>query len=389
MRARLLAAARRGLPPAVLCAAAAQQQPQPAAASPATATTTTATTICDRLAGPTPEHSACALLHFQQAARRPHPPSAAQPPPTPPAGGTPYATTTQASLRAAAASEVQAAEAAAASYASWSRAADAHGWAGADGEQGLVFVVADSLSIDWGPHCARPLGAAGFRFGRKNLRCAKGFCRAWDPVAGEGPKELVANAGLDGCNGGDSRTALAYMRHLATSTAPTSPQDERVLAPTRVPSRLTGTKADVIVLNAGLWDVKTDGSGKRAVPLEEYARNVREMVRLARQELGAAGATVVWVSTTPVDDHKHNVVFAQSWKRFDADVRRYNAVAAAVMAEERVPVVDLYSFTADLLGTAAGRDHGHMVQPASAAQGAYIARAILQLTPAISGPRGR
>ena len=385
MRARLLAAARCGLPPAALCAAAAQQQPRPAAASPATATT-----ICDRLAGPTPEHSACALLHFQQAARRPHPPLAAQPPRTPATPHTPgpYATTTQASLRAAAASEVQAAEAAAASYASWSRAADAHGWAGA-GSEGLVFVVADSLSIDWGPHCARPLGAAGFRFGRKNLRCAKGFCRAWDPVAGEGPKELVANAGLDGCNGGDSRTALAYIRHLATSTAPTSPHDERVLAPTRVPSRLTGTKADVIVLNAGLWDVKTDGSGKRAIPPEEYARNVREMVRLARQELGAAGATVVWVSTTPVDDYKHNVVYAQSWKRFDADVRRYNAVAAAVMAEERVPVVDLYGFTADVLGTAAGRDHGHMVLDASAAQGAYIARAILQLTPAISGPRGR
>jgi len=53
---------------------------------------------------------------------------------------------------------------------------------------------------------------------------------------------------------------------------------------------------------------------------------------------GAAGEVglVVWVSTTPVDDHKHNVVFKQAWRRYNKDVVRYNDAAARVMASEGV-----------------------------------------------------
>ena len=90
----------------------------------------------------------------------------------------------------------------------------------------------------------------------------------------------------------------------------------------------------------------------------------------------------MWLSTTPVDDHKHNVVYKQAWRRYNADVIRYNKAAARVMASEGVPVVDLYSFTGECLETAAGRDHGHMTVAASAAQGAYIARRVLDLVPA-------
>ena len=35
------------------------------------------------------------------------------------------------------------------------------------------------------------------------------------------------------------------------------------------------------------------------------------------------------VSTTPVDDHKHNVVFAQAWHRYNCDVQEYNDAAAS------------------------------------------------------------
>ena len=222
-----------------------------------------------------------------------------------PWGTSAYNHSTPASIRAAALAEVGAAQQDAAAAAAWRAAAAAHGWQrGGEKKKPLVFVVADSLSIDWGPHFEAALGPV-FRYGRKNLNCAKGSCRAWCPRDGEGPKDLVANPELDGCNGGDSRHNLQYLRHLAESTAPLGPGDEQLLSPTTTPSRLTGVKADVIVLNCGLWDVKTDPqTGERAVALREYERNVREMVRVARQSLGER---VVWVSTTPLDDHKHNV----------------------------------------------------------------------------------
>eukprot|EP01043_Picozoa_sp_COSAG02_P000525 COSAG02_NODE_9_length_59728_cov_36.104714_48_plen_126_part_00 len=123
------------------------------------------------------------------------------------------------------------------------------------------------------------------------------------------------------------------------------------------------------------------------MPLHEYETNVREMVRIARNDLlhrdnsGVGMGLVVWLSTTPVDDHRHNVVYKQSWRRYNADVKLYNESAARVMASEGVPIIDLHSFTAECLGTAAGRDHGHMREDASAAQGAYIARRILDLVP--------
>ena len=163
-----------------------------------------------------------------------------------------YRTNSPGALRAVAQVEVRAAADEAAARASWRRAAAAHGWqrGGDAAAKPLVFVVADSLSIDWGPHLQAVLDPV-FRYGRKNLNCAKGFCRAWCPTRGEGPKDLVANPGIDGCNGGDSRHALAYIRHLAASTAPQGPQDERLLAPDTTPSRLSGIRADVIILNAG------------------------------------------------------------------------------------------------------------------------------------------
>ena len=87
----------------------------------------------------------------------------------------------------------------------------------------LLFVVADSLSIDYFPPLADALAPAGYRVGRKNNRCALGYCRAWDPARGEGLRALVANPGLDGCNGGDSRSVLAYLQHLARSSSLLSP----------------------------------------------------------------------------------------------------------------------------------------------------------------------
>lgn len=77
--------------------------------------------------------------------------------------------------------------------------------------------------------------------------------------------------------------------------------------------------ADVLLLNCGLWDVKTDPkSGEAAVGIEEYAANLRAMVAVAKDELGVR--QLLWCSTTPVDDHVHNVVHKQAWRRYNRDV---------------------------------------------------------------------
>jgi hypothetical protein len=60
-------------------------------------------------------------------------------------------------------------------------------------------------------------------------------------------------------------------------------------------------------------------------------------------------------------------------------VREYNAAAAQLMKRMDVPVIDLYTFTAEKLGSSAGRDHGHMCTAASRAQGAYLARHLLRI----------
>ena len=98
------------------------------------------------------------------------------------------------------------------------------------------------------------------------------------------------------------------------------------------------TGADIIHFNVGLHDIaRHDEEGECAVPLEEYARNLRAIVEGLR-----AGPPVelVWASTTPVLDEQH-----RREKRFirrDADVRDYNRAAAAVMRELHVAEHDLY-----------------------------------------------
>lgn len=284
----------------------------------------------------------------------------------------PYAPTTEGQVAVVAARAVTLARAAAAAFQQW-HSQTHQGTQQAPPPPPLLFVLADSLSIDYGPHLQRAL-AGCFRYDRKNLRGPHGRCRAWLPGIGEGPRIVVANPGLDGCNGGDSGHMRRYLENWADSQ-----QNAMIDGP---------TGASIMLMNSGLWDVKTNpNTRQRAVSVDEYTLNLEISVRLAREQMissseGGGGATaglVIWVTTTPVDDHKHNVVYQQSWRRYNRDVRRYNEAAVALMRRLDVPVIDLYTFTAQKLGTASGRDHGHMTLAASQAQGAFLASEILRI----------
>lgn len=117
---------------------------------------------------------------------------------------------------------------------------------------------------------------------------------------------------------------------------------------THLDSWLAGRRPTVVHLNCGLHDLKRNaGAAGTAVPLPEYAANLRRIVAALRD---ATGATVVFATTTPVSDARHAARGA-GFDRYERDVEDYNAAARAVCADLRVPVNDLHRVV-----TAAGRD---------------------------------
>ncbi len=98
-------------------------------------------------------------------------------------------------------------------------------------------------------------------------------------------------------------------------------------------------KPDVIHINCGLHDLKLDKASKlHQVPLAAYEANLRTLVARLRKE---SSAGVVFGNTTPILDDRHAKRKAE-FDRFEADVRRYNAIAEKVMLENAVPVHDLH-----------------------------------------------
>jgi hypothetical protein len=167
-------------------------------------------------------------------------------------------------------------------------------------------------------------------------------------------KESIAQPGLDlpypaDANGGDSSMVLAYLRH-----------------------RLAGLSPDLLLLNCGLHDLRTDPQdATKQVPSERYRANLCEIAQLmSRHDVRA-----FWVRTTPVDDERHN---SQSvgFHRFSRDVIRYNEIADAVFRQAGVPIVDLYTFTLNL-GEDLYCDHVHFTIRVRELQAAYIAGSLL------------
>jgi acetyl esterase/lipase len=107
---------------------------------------------------------------------------------------------------------------------------------------------------------------------------------------------------------------------------------------------LGDTSWDVIHFNWGLWDIcyrqpdaTTQGhrdkvNGTITATPEQYEANLRQLVA----RLKATGATLIWAGTTPVPDEEVG--------RFVGDEVKYNAIAANVMAENRIAVDDLYAY---------------------------------------------
>lgn len=93
-------------------------------------------------------------------------------------------------------------------------------------------------------------------------------------------------------------------------------------------------KWDVIHFNWGLHDLKYMEDGNHQVPLEQYKKNLTQLVKI----LKSTPAKLIWCSTTPVPEGD------VSPKRVPGDVADYNAAAKQIMAENKIPIDDLYAY---------------------------------------------
>jgi len=193
-----------------------------------------------------------------------------------------------------------------------------------------VYVLGDSISMHYGPYLEKFLGGV-MNYARK---------------AGE--EEALLN--LDkpqGGNGGDSSMVLPFLKAKAATG---------------------GIDADVLLLNCGLHDIKTDPkTGAKQVPLEQYRSNLRAIITC----VASMRPELVWVRTTPCYERVHNSP-GMAFLRFAADVEAYNLAADGIMADAGVARLDLFTFTSNL-GPDLFCDHVHFLEGIREKQAAFVA----------------
>lgn len=194
----------------------------------------------------------------------------------------------------------------------------------------VLLVIGDSISLQYGPHLKKYLA---------------GDCEYHTKHA---VGDAFANLDMpQGNNGGDSRMVLEYLQVL---------------------KKQGGLHADVMLLNAGLHDIKVNLQTRElAVPIDQYESNLHKIVTLIHE----AGIPLFWVSTTASIDDIHNTRTTKM-HRFARDNDAYAAVADRVMQSHGVAVIDLRTFTLSLGGEEVFCDHIHFHEPIRALQAAYI-----------------
>ena len=118
-------------------------------------------------------------------------------------------------------------------------------------------------------------------------------------------------------NGGDSSRVLANLDQWAIAEQPA-----------------------VVHFNCGLHDLKMSRkTHKPQVSLEDYEKNLREIVDRLRKE---TKARIIFATTTPIRDQLH-AKRRGDFDRHESDVERYNEVALKVMKEKGVEIDDLHA----------------------------------------------
>ncbi|AOT71267.1 SGNH/GDSL hydrolase family protein [Geosporobacter ferrireducens] len=194
-----------------------------------------------------------------------------------------------------------------------------------------IFVLGDSISIEYGPYLRECLGKQ-FDYDRKR-----------------GEEALIDLNQPVGANGGDSNCVLEYLRE----------QTEMKI------------HYDILLLNCGLHDIRTNIDTKeKQVPQEVYRNNLENIMELC----SCSTKKTIWISTTPVDDAQH-AKYEKTFRRYNEDIKQYNKIAENIMGQYKIPIIDLYGYTIGL-GNQLYYDHVHYREEIRALQGAFIAENI-------------
>ena len=96
--------------------------------------------------------------------------------------------------------------------------------------------------------------------------------------------------------------------------------------------------AEVVHINCGLHDVRHDPGQHRPVSSpDEYVANLRRVFTY----LATTGASVIWATSTPVNDAVHTRLALPRWYR--ADLVEYNRLSVGLARDFGFQVNDLYT----------------------------------------------
>lgn len=193
-----------------------------------------------------------------------------------------------------------------------------------------LYVLGDSISIQYGPYLEQA------------LRGTMAYARKEDEE-----EALLELDNPQGANGGDSAMVRTFLAAKAGAG---------------------GIDADILLLNCGLHDIKTDPQSlEKQVPLDRYRDNLLAIIDV----VAGMGVRLIWVRTTPCNEEIHNHP-EMAFHRYAADCAAYNHAADQTMAAADVPSIDLFRLTTNL-GPDLYCDHVHFHEHVRAAQGAFIA----------------
>ncbi len=123
---------------------------------------------------------------------------------------------------------------------------------------------------------------------------------------------------------------------------------------------------DVIHFNWGLHDLKFMDHGGRQVSLDDYERNLGQLVARLRK----TGATLIWANTTPVPHGKLKPL------RKPGDATIYNLAAARIMRANQIAVNDLHQLAHSQLDAIQRPANVHFTPAGSAALAEQVAGSI-------------
>ncbi len=189
-----------------------------------------------------------------------------------------------------------------------------------------MHVVADSISMHYGPYL-ESYSAPYYDYSRKE-------------------KTIGTLENSEGVNGGDSFQVLSYLQRCI---------DQNMYW-------------DLLVLNCGLHDIRCRPNLGLQVNSLDYERNLRQIFEISNKIANQK----IWIRTTPIVDELHNSL-KSDYKRYNADVIKYNEIADRLVASQKIRRVDLYSFCLNLGGAELRCDHIHFTEEVRRLQGAFVA----------------